>query len=333
MNPSRTWVFLFFFISGATGLIYEVVWTRLLTLVMGNTQYSVATVLTVFMGGLALGSYLGGRWVDKTRDPLILYAVLEGAIGVFCLLVPFLIEGASPAFKWIYIHLNDSYTQASLFRFLICGSFLLVPTTLMGATLPVLSKFVSRKEEFIGRDVGTLYAMNTFGAVIGALTSAFLLMRLLGIQATVFIAAGLNIAIALLIILLFRRPATADHLREIGPERGSPEEVGERSSPEEFFILTAFGVSGLCALVYQVAWNRILSLLLGSSIYAFSLILTTFILGLALGTVFFSRRVHRFEDLYKVFGLQQAGIGFSALAVLPLFGEIPFVNRWVYQNV
>ena len=101
----------------------------------------------------------------------------------------------------------------------------------------------------------------------------------------------------------------------------------------EVFILLAFGISGLCALVCQVAWNRILSLLLGSSVYAFSLILTTFILGLAVGTVCCSRLIHRFSDLFKLFGVLQAGIGISALAVLPLFGEIPFVNRWVYQNM
>ncbi|MEE9258273.1 MAG: fused MFS/spermidine synthase, partial [Nitrospinaceae bacterium] len=332
MNPkARTWVFLFFFISGATGLIYEVVWTRLLTLVMGNTHYSIATVLTVFMGGLALGSYCGGRWIDRYGNPLALYAILEGAIGVYCLLIPHLIDWAYPLFKWIYIHHNSSYAEASFYRFLVCGSFLILPTTFMGATLPVLSKLVSRGKESIGRDVGTLYAMNTFGAVFGALSSAFLLMRLWGLQGTIHFAAALNIGIALVIYLLFR-PGLARSGQPSAPQ--TPDEIKQPAlKGREVFILLAFGISGLCALVYQVAWNRILSLLLGSSVYAFSLILTTFILGLAVGTVCFSRLIHRFSDLFKLFGVLQAGIGISALAVLPLFGEIPFVNRWVYQNM
>ena len=331
MNPfSRFWIFIFFFISGATGLIYEVVWTRLLTQVMGNTHYSIATVLTVFMAGLALGSYLGGRLIDKGGNPLATYAILEGAIGIYCLLVPFMIDGAFPLFKWVYQTQTESYTQASLYRFWICGAILLVPTTFMGATLPVLSKYVSRDSAFIGRDVGTLYSLNTFGAVFGALSSAFLFMRLWGIQATIWFAATLNVGIAVVIFLLFRAYLGREKPLESASETEKPEPVWAKGSM--ILVLLAFCFSGLCALTYQVAWNRILSLLLGSSIYAFSLILTTFILGLALGTVLFSRWVNRFKDPLKVFGLLQAGIGISALAALPLFGEIPFINRWVYQN-
>lgn len=332
MNPlSRIWVFLFFFISGATGLIYEVVWTRLLTLVMGNTHYSIATVLTAFMGGLALGSYVGGKVIDRYFNPLALYALLEGAIGFYCLAIPGIIDWAFPLFKSIYLNSGSSYTEASFYRFLICGSILLIPTTFMGATLPILSKFVSGEPGLIGRDVGTLYAVNTFGAVFGAATSAYFFMRLLGLSATIQLAAGLNIGIAVIIFLVFRpgwsRPAqpAQDPLQGEGMASWS-------MSLQERFILLAFGVSGFCALVYQLTWNRILSLLLGSSVYAFSLILSIFILGLALGTVCFARLVTRMRDLVKVFGLLQIGIGISALVALPFFGEIPFVNRWVYQN-
>lgn len=355
MNPiSRTWVFLFFFISGATGLIYEVVWTRLLTLVMGNTHYSIATVLTAFMGGLALGSYAGGKVIDRFFNPLALYALLEGAIGIYCLAIPSFIDWAFPLFKSIYLNSEFSYTAASFYRFLICGSILLIPTTFMGATLPILSKFVSSEPGQIGRDVGTLYGINTFGAVFGAATSAYVFMRLLGLSATIQLAAGFNIGIAVIIFLLFRpgwsrppaqgrneyadnatRSADVNHAKTADSSQGSdPFSTPGRGSMswKERFILLAFGVSGFCALVYQLAWNRILSLLLGSSVYAFSLILSIFILGLALGTVCFARWVTRMKDLLKVFGFLQIGIGCSALAALPFFGEIPFVNRWVYQN-
>ncbi len=332
-NPqSRAWVFLFFLISGATGLIYEVVWTRLLTLVMGNTHYSVATVLTSFMGGLALGSYLGGRIIDRRFNPLAVYAILEAAIGLYCLLIPALIQWAHPLFQSIYLDASNSYTTASFLRFLICGGILILPTTFMGATLPVLSKFVSTEPGFIGRDVGTLYAVNTFGAVLGALASAFVLMRLFGVSATIYIAAALNIGIAVVIFVLFKPSLDRDTGTETAADTAKAPPV-DPLTLRTVAILLAFGLSGVSALVYQIAWNRILSLLLGSSVYAFGLILTTFILGLALGTLAFSRWQHRFTDRVKTFGLLQLGIGFSALTVLPLFGEIPFVNRWVYQNV
>jgi len=334
LNPrSRFWIFIFFFVSGATGLIYEVVWTRLLTRVMGNTHYSVATVLTMFMTGLALGSYLGGRWIDKKSNPLALYAILEGAIGIYCLLIPCMIEWASPLFQWVYQAQGESYTQVSLYRFLICGSILLVPTSFMGATLPVLSKHVSRNTAFIGRDVGTLYSLNTFGAVFGALSSAFLFMRLWGVLITIYFAAALNIGIAIVIFLLFRPRMSSDEREEPASQDTEDEAiVPDSSRANTVIILLAFGFSGLCALTYQVAWNRIFSLLLGSSVYAFSLILTTFILGLALGTVVFSRLVNQIKNPLVVFGILQAAIGVSALMALPLFGDIPFVNRWVYQN-
>ena len=325
----RIWVFLFFFISGATGLIYEVVWTRLLTLVLGNTHYSVSTVLTTFMGGLALGSFFGGRLIDRGGRPLLIYALLEGAIGIYCLLIPFFIDASLPFFQWIYLNFQESYSLTSFFRFSVCGAILLVPASLMGATLPILGKFVSDDPDVIGRDVGTLYAVNTFGAVAGALTSAFVFMKLYGVSATIWIAAGLNLALASIILIGFR----SQWSRSSSVEGSSPSEDEPRFyTPEVILILGGFCVTGIASLIYQVAWTRIFSLLLGSSVYAFSLILTTFIFGLGLGTLVFSRIVGRFTDLKKVFGWLQVGIGLSALAALPFFGKVPLVNRWVYLN-
>jgi spermidine synthase len=324
-TPPRSWIFLFFFVSGATGLIYEVVWTRLLTLVMGNTHYSISTVLTAFMGGLALGSFVGGKLIDRKFNPLAAYALLEAGIGLYCLLIPSLIDFVFPVFKWIYLNWGDSYTQASLVRFLICVSILIVPATFMGATLPVLSKFVSRDEAQIGKDVGTLYSINTFGAVFGAWASAFIFMRLWGVQSTIWITALLNLAISAVIFLVFKPPLKVS----TSMEKESPLSPLDK---KEKLILLSFALSGMVALVYQIAWNRILSLLLGSSIYAFSLILTVFILGLALGTASFSRLLTRFDDLMKAYGITQILIGVSALAIIPLFDTIPFVNRWVYEN-
>ena len=324
----RIWVFLFFFVSGATGLIYEVVWTRLLTLVLGNTHYSVSTVLTTFMGGLALGSFFGGRLIDRGGRPLLIYALLEGAIGIYCLLIPFFIDASLPFFQWIYLNFQESYSLTSFFRFSVCGVILLIPASLMGATLPILGKFVSDDPEVIGRDVGTLYAVNTFGAVAGALTSAFVFMKLYGVSSTIWVAAGMNLALASVILIFFRN----EWMRSSSMDEAVPETEHRFYTPEVILILGGFCVTGIASLIYQVAWTRIFSLLLGSSVYAFSLILTAFIFGLGLGTLVFSQIVGRFKDLKKVFGWLQVGIGLSALAALPFFGKVPLINRWVYLN-
>ncbi|HIE79940.1 MAG TPA: spermidine synthase, partial [Nitrospinaceae bacterium] len=186
----------------------------------------------------------------------------------------------------------------------------------MGATLPVLSKFVSRDEAHIAKDVGTLYSINTFGAVFGAWSSAFVFMRLWGVQSTIWMTALLNLAIAAVIFLVFRPPLKE---KGVAHDEGKSPTLDKR----EKLILLSFGLSGMVALVYQVAWNRILSLLLGSSVYAFSLILTVFILGLALGTASFSQLLSRFGDLMKVYGFTQITIGISSLLIIPLFGSIP----------
>ncbi len=300
----------------------------MLTLIMGNTHYSIATVLTAFMGGLALGSFLGGKVIDRAFNPLAAYAILEAGIGFYCLLIPSLIDLAFPLFQWIYLTLGDSYTQASLVRFLVCVSLLLIPATFMGATLPVLSKFVSRDENYIGKDVGTLYAANTFGAVLGAWSSAFIFMRLLGVQATISAVAATNIGIAAIIFLVFK-PPLKNRSKLSGP---SPNLVSSSLRKQDLLILLSFAIAGLSALVYQVAWTRILSLLMGSSVYAFSIILTVFILGLAFGTLVASRTLEKASDFIRGYGLTQIIIGFSALSVIPLFGGIPFVNRWVYET-
>ena len=315
--------------SGATGLVYEVVWTRLLTLIMGNTHYSIATVLTAFMGGLALGSFVGGKIIDRDFNPLAAYAILEAGIGIYCLLIPLFIELAFPLFQWIYMNLGDSYTQTSLVRFLVCGVLLIIPATFMGATLPVLSKLVSRDENFIGKDVGTLYSINTFGAVLGALASAFVFMRFLGVQATISVAASANICIAFIIYFVFKPPLKERLSYLVPPSKEKSASLQKR----DLFILLSFAVSGLAALVYQVAWTRILSLLLGSSVYAFSLILAVFIFGLALGTAITSNLLDRIRYQVRSFGITQIIIGFSSLFIVPLFGRIPFVNRWVYENL
>src|SRR5436190_9806454 len=189
----RALVLAFFFVSGTCGLLYEVVWIRAAGTVIGNTTHAVGTVVGVFMGGLALGGWWGGRLADRRSGGrlLALYGQLEGAVAVSALLVPVLIAGSEPVFRLLWE--TPVYGAA---RVLIVALILLVPTTLMGATLPILARFLSSSIDNAGREAGRAYAINTLGGVLGTLAAGFWLIPELGLRATTFIAAGLNVAIA-----------------------------------------------------------------------------------------------------------------------------------------
>ena len=182
---------------------------RLLRHVMGNDTIAITTVLCAFMGGLALGSYVGGRVIDRRgHQALLLFAILEGTIGLYCLVLPFLIRLTEPIYGLIYNHMQTSPYVFSLIRFFFCGLLLLVPATFMGATLPVLTRFFVRSLQQVGWPVGMLYGINTFGAVVGTAATGFLLIPKLGVQKTIYVGCLLNFAVCVAGLALFRRTRT-----------------------------------------------------------------------------------------------------------------------------
>ena len=305
-----------FFLSGACGLVHEVAWTRLLRLVMGNTVFTITTVLCAFMGGLALGSFLGGRFIDRRKDPLRVFAFLEGSIAVYCFLLPWLIPGAEPIYRWIYQNTHTSFYLFSLIKFLFSGTLLLIPATFMGATLPVLSRFFVRSLDQVGYPVGVLYSINTFGAVLGGAAAGFFLIPNLGVTLTIRTACLFNALVAVTAYYLYRRfgadlqetAVVREEVRKVqeiaemgrktkkkkgGHTRGTATPVipvrivyGPRPM---MLLLIGYGISGFAALVYEIAWTRALVLLIGSSVYAFSMILTAFVLGIALGSMGYAK--------------------------------------------
>ncbi|MCC6749441.1 MAG: fused MFS/spermidine synthase [Deltaproteobacteria bacterium] len=293
-----------FFLSGASGLIFQVIWTRLFSLVFGGTTLAISTVLTAFMGGLALGSFLAGRLADRVRDPLRAYAVAEAGIGICALLLPLVVGRFDGLNRFLYAHFQDHYALLAAGRFAASALVIVVPTTLMGATLPLLSRyFVQTDTEHarVGMRVGTLYALNTAGAVVGTFLGGFVLLPHLGLSLTNRLAAGTNLALGLVVALAYlvrrRLPARAPRDPEVAAILAEVEAVptvhAVVSDRARRLALWAFAFSGAAAMVYQVIWSRALNMAIGSSVYAFTLVLTAFLVGLSGGTALIGRLTAR----------------------------------------
>lgn len=334
-------VFLCFFLSGASGLIYEVLWTRLLGLVFGHTVFAITTVLSAFMAGLGLGSYLFGKIADRHPHPLRLYGILEAGIGVYALLTPMLLSKAEALYIPLYRSLELSFLAFSLAQFLLIFLILLVPTTLMGATLPVLSRFFVHEIASLGGQVGRLYAYNTFGAVLGTYLAGFQLLPTLGIRISLLLAAIVNIGIGALAVTFDRHlsqltGATTSEPARLSLRSSAPPLLGT-SAPEPpavaavWLAVIGLGISGAASMMYEVAWTRALALIIGSSTYAFSTMLVTFLAGLAIGSYLFSRVAGRLSVNPFLFGALQLGIGLTALAVTPFFDRMPEVFLWAFR--
>jgi spermidine synthase len=256
-------LFACFFVSGAFGLMYEVVWLRMLGLIFGHTVYAITTVLAAFMGGLALGSFLLGRCAPRIRNLIGAYGVLEIAIGLYCALTPMLLRLASSLYLALNHTLGLSYNAFSVVQFLLIFALLLVPTTLMGGTLPILSQALVKQEVGIGRTISALYAVNTFGAVTGVALAGYILLPALGNRTTTMIAAIGNVVVGVLAIGYSRRqPTQRPHGLQAQAQPGLrlPISLGI----DGWLILVAFGVSGAVSMAYEIGWTRALALVIGA---------------------------------------------------------------------
>jgi spermidine synthase len=321
-----------FFLSGAAGLLWELVWTRLLGTVFGHSVYAIATVLAVFMGGLALGSALGGPWADRLRRPVRTYALLEAAIGAYCLVTPVLLGAVGPVYLRVFRSLEPSLLGASAIRAVLAAAVLLPATTLMGATLPVLARAMAVVRKDVGAAVSVLYALNTCGAVLGAAATGFVLLPTIGLRLTTLLGVGLNLAAGVIAAIVSRGEqaasiASAEPADDATP-RGPPLDPRARRT-----VLVAIGASGAAAMGYEIAWTRALGLALGSSTYAFSAMLTTFLVGLALGAALVSAGLARRPLGLAAFGAVEVGAGLAALVLLPAFGRLPEAVLWLFVRL
>ena len=311
--------------SGAAGLIYEILWARQLALIFGVSSFAIATVLAVFMGGLALGSTLFGRWVDRGQRPLRWYASIEAGIGIWGLLSPFGLAALDPIYVALYPAINSAEWVGVALKFLLAAVVLLPPAILMGGTLPILSRFVVRSLGEVGSRVGALYAWNTVGAVLGCFLAGFVLVAAVGVRSTLLLAVALNVLVAVGAMLLDRAGAepTQPALEPATKSRRPAGEAGEVSDDLTIRLVTwGFAVTGFAALCYEVFWTRLLVYILGQSTYTFATVLTTFLLGIAVGSFIFARLADRSRDPVRLFALTQVAGAVAAFCVLP---SIPWI--------
>ena len=292
-----------FLSSGASSLALELVWTRLFAHVFGTTTLALSTVVATFMAGLALGSHLASRWADRSQSPLLLYATAEVGVGIYALFVPAMLGLFSHSGLLAYDTFGAGGIGVAIARFLVSALVLLPPTTLMGATLPLLSRYFVRtnaEHDIVGYRVGNLYALNTVGAVFGAACAGFALLPNLGLRATNHAAAATHLLLGITIVVGARisrhRPrSNADEfateeaavfLRQI---RRATAEAASVPACVRLTAIAAFGASGVAAMTYQILWTRALNMAIGSSTYAFTIVLCAFLIGLSAGAAAIGR--------------------------------------------
>jgi spermidine synthase len=326
-------IFLLFVLSGATSLVYEVLWLRQLILIFGSTQFATSTILSTFMGGLALGAFGAGRLLTGRQvSPLRIYGVLEIGIGLYALLVPTLLGALSPVYRMIWqAGASESFMMLSLAKFAGIALILLPPTVLMGASLPVLARQVADDPDRIGGKVGLLYAINTLGAVLGTFIAGFIAIPGIGMQRTLWATAAVNLLLGMVAILLARRFSPVTVATETAKAAPRAEGPGTRRVG---LVLLAFGISGFGALVLEVAWTRVLALVMGSSVYAFSLMLLAFLIGLAAGGACFSWVLRRYArlDPAVLLSVLLATAGVLAYATAFMFNSLPRLFAEIYFN-
>jgi spermidine synthase len=279
-GPDRRFLLALYFLSGFSALIYEVLWARMLGLVLGTTMAAWATVLSAYMGGIALGSVFGGRWADRSAHPLRLFALCEAGIGAFGAASLMLIPALQQVFSAIGPLFGDSEALRTALRIAIAATALVPPAMLMGATFPIVSRSILAHNRPFGHDLGIIYFVNTLGAVAGTIAAGFVLVPVLGVSLSLCAAAGINLLVSAALLL------SSSNRRDERPARLAGETADTAappfSAPSWLFPLI-LGCSGFCAMAFELLWGRTLVFFLTSTTYAFTVMLSVVLSGLAIG--------------------------------------------------
>ena len=327
--PLAVFVAALFFFSGFAALVYQVVWMRHLSLFFGSDVYAAAITLSVFMGGLSAGTALAEKFADRLARPLLAYGCIEFLIGLYALFFIALLHAFTPFLREIYLGYFDRAPLVyQTTRIGLAAVALLVPTMLMGMTLPlVVSGFVRRNSE-LGLFSGTFYAVNTLGALVGTLVAAFALIPWQGITRTTLIAVGINLTIGLGIAVVGTRMRFQKHFlpADADATTGSAWHYQPTSAR---WALFAIGLSGLAALALEVVWTRILTLSFSGTVYSFAIMLSSFLFGIFYGSRKAARMIDAHPNPIRFFGFLELGIG----CLVVLLGLLTYVVPIIFAQL
>lgn len=315
---------LVFFLSGITGLLFGMVWIRLFSSIFGSTTSATGVVFSAFLIGLALGSYLFGHLIDRLRWIVLIFAILEMAIGFIAAALPFILDIVEVRYRPLFLQHLESHLTILGIQFIISFIVLFLPAILMGGMLPVLGRYLVKQGQSATRDIGRIFALQTLGASIGCILTGFVLFIQLGVRLTLFSAAGLNIVAAILVILILRQRLIISK-QEYKQDQQRWVKVIPVPQHIISYVLLLFFCSGFTALAYEVILKRMLSLLMGSSLYSFSLMMTIFLLGLACGSALIARTSSRSLRAIFWFGIIEIIIGSLSIIGFFLCPQLPGV--------
>jgi spermidine synthase len=340
-----------FFGSGVSALIYQTLWLRMLALVFGVTVYAASTVLASFMTGLALGSLLASRIAHRITKPLVWFGAAEVAVGAAALATPELFEVTREAYVAVHPKLPQHLALVTLTRFLIAFAVLIVPTVLMGATLPLVMKSSLTRPDLLGTRISMLYAMNTAGAIAGAILAGFYLVPFAGLQGSFQFAAALNalvgaIAIGVGSVRMRLRPAATAHPEADTSASGAsltrsnvigadtfepthPHALSPLSPRTRWIVLGVFALSGVASLALEVLWFRVLVIFLRPTTYAFTIMLGNVLAGIAIGSAVIAPLMKRRLDWLAVLAMMELTLAVVVLSSFTAIGWSLDLSAWL----
>jgi len=324
--------FLIFLISGFSGLIYESIWTQYLKLFLGHAAYAQTLVLIIFMGGMAIGSYIASLYSYKWKNLFLAYAIAEGIIGLFALFfheffISFLEISNHSVFRSL-----ETATAIGLYKWVSAALLILPQSILLGTTFPLMSAAVLRAfPKSPGKSISLLYFTNSLGAGIGVLVSGFYFTKAFGLPGTIRIAGLINIVIAVLVLFLIKKYWKQTNLPNI--ERQQKPVKRRENSTTLHLLLGVAAFTGIASFIYEIAWIRMLNMVLGTSTHAFELMLSAFIFGLAFGGLWIRKRIDRISNPMAYLGYIQIIMGSMALLTLLLYGSSFNFMQWILENV
>ncbi len=319
----RHFILISFSFSGSFGLIYEVLWQRQLALIFGSTLSATTAVISAFMGGLAIGSWIFGVVSLRLKHPFKVFGLLQIGIGLYCLGMPVYLRFIQSIHLVIYNNYGGSF-YLEFFRFIMAIGILAIPCVLMGGTLPILSRGVVNHRDYVGKSLSLLYFFNTLGASIGTLLAGFVLIRVLGMTVSNSLTAIASISLGLLVYTV-----SSKNLASVSDIPGSVSSQHNFRLPKSFlpYLYTFIGASGMGT---QIAWVRSLNLVLGSTVYAFSMMLASFLLGISMGSFFVGKYLDKQRSPIKSIGVLAFLVFICVVISIALISRLPVILLFLF---